>query len=111
MEGLVMILGLKMELNIGLISMGVSLQGMKIAMGFGNLNLCLLFRMYCRIVMMERATKEMKKYATPKFAYWLGAKVKNIDDRGEMSAVGLPDRNGVLLVEVPPACPAEWPHR
>ena len=41
-----------------------------------------------------------RRYGTPKTAYWLGAKIKNIEDNNEMSAVGLGDRNGVLIVRV-----------
>ena len=42
-----------------------------------------------------------RRYNTPKTAHWLGAKIKNIENQGEMSAVGLGDRNGVLMVHVP----------
>jgi len=42
-----------------------------------------------------------RSYSSPKTAHWLGAKIKNIEDQGEMSAVGLGDKNGVLLVAVP----------
>ena len=42
-----------------------------------------------------------RPYGTPKTASWLGAKVRNITTKGEMSAVGLGDRNGVLVVDVP----------
>jgi len=47
-----------------------------------------------------------RRYGTPKTARWLGAKIKSIDSRGEMSAVGLGDRNGVLVVDVPAGSPA-----
>jgi hypothetical protein len=36
---------------------------------------------------------------------WLGAKVRNIADEGEMSAFGLPGVTGVLILEVPPDSP------
>jgi S1-C subfamily serine protease len=42
-----------------------------------------------------------RRYGSPKTANWLGAKIKNIEDDGEMSAVGLGDKNGVLVVTVP----------
>jgi len=42
-----------------------------------------------------------RKYATPKTAHWLGATVKDLQTAGEISAVGLGDRDGVLLVRVP----------
>ena len=42
-----------------------------------------------------------RTYATPTTARWLGAKVKDIQTEGEMSAVGLGDREGILVVEVP----------
>jgi len=42
-----------------------------------------------------------RKYAAPKTAHWLGATIKTIETAGEMSAVGLGDRDGVLLVQVP----------
>ncbi|MFW6161840.1 MAG: PDZ domain-containing protein [Planctomycetota bacterium] len=42
-----------------------------------------------------------RRYRKPQTAHWLGATVKNIETRGEMSAVGLGDRNGVLLTRVP----------
>jgi hypothetical protein len=38
--------------------------------------------------------------ATPRD--WLGAKVRNVADMGEMSALGLPAVAGVLVLEVPP---------
>jgi len=41
-----------------------------------------------------------RPYRTPKTAQWLGAKLKEIEHQGEMSAVGLGDKNGVLVVEV-----------
>jgi hypothetical protein len=41
-----------------------------------------------------------RKYRTPRTAQWLGAKLKEIDDDGEMSAVGLGDKHGVLIVNV-----------
>ena len=31
---------------------------------------------------------------------WLGAKIKNVETLGEQSASGLPDKDGVLIVEV-----------
>ena len=42
-----------------------------------------------------------RPYSTPKTANWLGAKIRNISTKGEMSAVGLGDRNGVLVGGVP----------
>ncbi|UCG33888.1 MAG: PDZ domain-containing protein [Phycisphaerales bacterium] len=42
-----------------------------------------------------------RRYGYPKTARWLGARIKNIEDNNEMSAVGLGDRNGVLVIEVP----------
>jgi len=42
-----------------------------------------------------------RRYTTPATAHWLGATVKNIENGGEMSAVGLGDKRGVLLVAVP----------
>jgi len=42
-----------------------------------------------------------RTHATPKTAHWLGAVVKSIETRGEMSALGLGDRDGVLVAEVP----------
>jgi len=42
-----------------------------------------------------------RKHSTPKTAHWLGARLKDIESQGEMSAVGLGDRNGVLVVAVP----------
>ena len=47
-----------------------------------------------------------RKHSTPKTAHWLGARLKNIESQGEMSAVGLGDRNGVLVVAVPAASKA-----
>jgi len=47
-----------------------------------------------------------RRYRTPKTAQWLGAKLKEIEDEGEMSAVGLGDKNGVLVVEVADGSPA-----
>jgi len=41
-----------------------------------------------------------RRYHTPKTAHWLGAKLKEIETDGEMSAVGLGDMDGVLVVEV-----------
>ncbi|MHC4402194.1 MAG: right-handed parallel beta-helix repeat-containing protein [Planctomycetota bacterium] len=41
-----------------------------------------------------------RRYASAATASWLGATLKNIDDEGEMSAVGLASRDGVLVVEV-----------
>jgi len=43
-----------------------------------------------------------RRYSTPKTARWLGAKIKDIENMNEMSAAGLGDRNGVLVVRVPP---------
>ncbi len=42
-----------------------------------------------------------RRYETPKSAHWLGANVKEIQTQGEMSAVGLGNKNGVLVVDVP----------
>ena len=42
-----------------------------------------------------------RSYGTPKTAHWLGATVTILADDNAMSAVGLGDRNGVLLAEVP----------
>jgi hypothetical protein len=42
-----------------------------------------------------------RKYSLKRTADWLGAKLKEIEDDGEMSAVGLGDKDGVLVVEVP----------
>jgi hypothetical protein len=42
-----------------------------------------------------------RKYTAPTTANWLGAKIKAIQDQNEMSAVGLGDKNGVLVVSVP----------
>ena len=42
-----------------------------------------------------------RRYTTPATAHWLGATIKNIENDGEMSAVGLGDKRGVLLVAVP----------
>lgn len=42
-----------------------------------------------------------RPYISPKTAQWLGAKIKNIEDEGEMSAVGLGDKRGLLVVSVP----------
>ena len=47
-----------------------------------------------------------RKHSTPKTAHWLGARLKDIASQGEMSAVGLGDRNGVLVVAVPAASKA-----
>jgi len=47
-----------------------------------------------------------RRAASPKSATWLGAKVRNLDGPGEMSAAGLGSTNGVLLADVPPASPA-----
>jgi S1-C subfamily serine protease len=33
--------------------------------------------------------------------FWLGARVRNVADPGEMSALGLPGVTGVLVLEVP----------
>ena len=41
-----------------------------------------------------------RRYSTPKTAQWLGAKLKEIETDGEMSAVGLGDKDGVLVIEV-----------
>ncbi|MFW6172064.1 MAG: PDZ domain-containing protein, partial [Planctomycetota bacterium] len=42
-----------------------------------------------------------RRYSKPKTASWLGARVKDLESDGEMSAVGLGDKDGVLVVEVP----------
>ena len=42
-----------------------------------------------------------RSYSTPKTAHWLGATATILADDNAMSAVGLGDRNGVLLAEVP----------
>jgi len=42
-----------------------------------------------------------RRYSTPKTAHWLGATIKNIENSSETSAVGLGDRNGVLVVHAP----------
>ncbi len=42
-----------------------------------------------------------RRYAVPKTARWLGARIKNMESAGEMSAVGLGERDGVLVVRVP----------
>ncbi len=42
-----------------------------------------------------------RQYAAPQTAQWQGATIKNIETDGELSAVGLGDRRGVLLVDVP----------
>jgi hypothetical protein len=42
-----------------------------------------------------------RRYRRPQTAHWLGATIKNIETRGDMSAVGLGDRNGVLVTRVP----------
>ncbi|MBL7223636.1 MAG: PDZ domain-containing protein [Candidatus Brocadiae bacterium] len=44
-----------------------------------------------------------RKYSSPKSAHWLGARVRNIELRGEMSALGLGDSNGVWIADVPQA--------
>ena len=49
----------------------------------------------------------MRPAHRPQSANWLGAKVKSIADRGEMSAYGLGDTQGVALVEVPKGSLAE----
>jgi hypothetical protein len=41
-----------------------------------------------------------RRYSTPKTANWLGAEIKNIDNDDEMSAVGLGDKDGVLVTGV-----------
>jgi len=41
-----------------------------------------------------------RKYGKPKAAQWLGAKLKQLEDLNEMSAVGLGDKNGLLVVAV-----------
>ncbi len=41
-----------------------------------------------------------RRYRAPSTANWLGAKLKEIGDEGEMSALGLGDRDGVLVVDV-----------
>ena len=47
-----------------------------------------------------------RHYGKPASAVWLGARVKQIENAGEMSAVGLGDRKGVLIASVPPSSPA-----
>ncbi len=47
-----------------------------------------------------------RPYSKPQTAQWLGATIKNIEDEGEMSAVGLGDKRGVLVVSVPDPSPA-----
>jgi hypothetical protein len=47
-----------------------------------------------------------RPYAFPKTASWLGATLKEIEDLNDMSAVGLGDRNGVLVVAAPDGSPA-----
>ena len=47
-----------------------------------------------------------RKYATPPTARWLGATIKDIANDDEMSAVGLGNRDGVLVVEAPAASKA-----
>lgn len=42
-----------------------------------------------------------RKYNIPSTAQWLDAKIKNIENDDEMSAVGLGDKNGVLVLQVP----------
>jgi len=42
-----------------------------------------------------------RRYSTPGTARWLGARIKGIETDGEMSAVALGDKNGVLVVAVP----------
>jgi hypothetical protein len=42
-----------------------------------------------------------RQYSVARTANWLGAKVKEIENQGEMSAVGLGDKQGVLVVDVP----------
>jgi len=42
-----------------------------------------------------------RSHATTKTAQWLGATIKPIENEDEMSALGLGDRDGVLVVEVP----------
>ncbi len=41
-----------------------------------------------------------RRYHTPNTAQWLGATLKDIENDGEMSAVGLGDKNGVLVLKV-----------
>jgi len=47
-----------------------------------------------------------RQYSAPKTATWLRATLKNIENNDEMSAVGLGDRNGVLVTVVPEDSPA-----
>ncbi|MHB8897901.1 MAG: PDZ domain-containing protein [Thermoguttaceae bacterium] len=48
-----------------------------------------------------------RRYGTPQTAQWLGATVKGIADDGEMSALGLGDRLGVVVAAVAPGSRAE----
>ncbi|MFO7905321.1 MAG: PDZ domain-containing protein [Pirellulaceae bacterium] len=48
-----------------------------------------------------------RRYSKPKTASWLGARIKELESDGEVSAVGLGDKNGVLVVEVPPGSRAD----
>ncbi len=48
-----------------------------------------------------------RSYATPAAANWHGAKVRNLADDNEMSAVGRGSRDGVLVVDVAVGSPAE----
>jgi hypothetical protein len=47
-----------------------------------------------------------RKNRVVRSAVWLGAGIKEIESEGEMSAVGLADNRGVLVMEVPVDCPA-----
>lgn len=48
-----------------------------------------------------------RRYAAPKSANWLGARIKNIQSQGEMSAAGLGNTDGVLVYEVRSGSAAE----
>lgn len=52
-----------------------------------------------------RGGKPVMSARDPATTTWLGARVRNIVDRGEVSAYGLADLRGVLVLEVPPASP------
>ncbi|MCD6304123.1 MAG: PDZ domain-containing protein [Planctomycetes bacterium] len=43
-----------------------------------------------------------RNYTMPRTAHWLDAEVRNILDMNDMSAVGLGDKKGVLVLHVPP---------
>lgn len=48
-----------------------------------------------------------RRYKKPQTAAWLGATFKTIETDGEMSAVGLGDKKGVLVVDVPEGSTAD----